>query len=92
MKTIYIDSDFMCHLEDDGTMIEIQTDVFDSIVNDAIPYYRYIPQGYKWTDPQGRVLNGIFIQATNSIKIEHIIQQAYIMDMQNALEILGVNP
>ena len=90
MKTIYLDTDFMCHLSNDGTMVEIQTDVFDSIADDAISYYRYIPQGEEWTDSKGRVLHGLFIQATNSKKIERIIQQAYILDMQNALAILGV--
>lgn len=90
MKTIYLDEDFMCHLSNDGAMVEIQTDVFDSTVDDAIPYYRFIPQGEEWTDSKGRVLHGIFIQATNSAEIERIIQRAYIADMQNALAILGV--
>lgn len=90
MKTIYLDTDFMCHLSNDGMMVEIQTDVFDSIADDAIQYYRYIPQGEEWADSKGRVLHGLFIQATNSKEIERIIQQAYILDMQNALAILGV--
>ena len=29
MRTIYIDSDFKCHVSDDGTMTEIQTGFFD---------------------------------------------------------------
>ena len=29
MKTIYIDSDFKCHLVDDGTMTAVETDFFD---------------------------------------------------------------
>ena len=28
MRTIYVDSEFKCHLSDDGTMTEIQTDLF----------------------------------------------------------------
>ena len=30
MRTIYIDSDFRCHISDDGTMHAVETDFFDS--------------------------------------------------------------
>lgn len=90
MKTIYIDSDFMCHLENAEGRTEVGTDVFDGIVDAAIFYYRYIPQGEEWTDSKGRVLHGLFIQATDSNAIDRIVQAAYINDMQNALSILGV--
>ena len=90
MKTIFLDSNFMCHLENAEGRTEIQTDVFDGIFDAAIPYYRYIPQGEEWTDSKGRVLHGLFIQATDSEAIDRITQQAYIADMQNALSILGV--
>ena len=28
MKTIYLDSDFKCHIFDDGTMTSVETDFF----------------------------------------------------------------
>ena len=90
MKTIYIDSNFMCHLENAQGRTPIETDVFDGTVDGAIPYYRYIPQGEEWTDSKGRVLHGLFIQATDSNAIDRITQAAYIADMQNALALLGV--
>ena len=90
MKTIYLDDNYMCHLEDAPGRTEVQTDVFDSIVDAAIPYYRYIPEGKEWTNSKGRVLHGLFIQATDSAAINRISIQAYINDMQNALSILGV--
>ena len=92
MKTVYIDANFMCHLQNDGTMTEVQTDAFDGVVDDAIPYFRFIPQGYEWTNPKkGTVIHGEFIQATNSAEIDRAIQHAFIADMQNALAILGVS-
>lgn len=92
MKTIYLDSDFMCHLEDGEGRTAVETDVFDGIVDAAIPYYRYIPQGEEWAEPKtGRVFHGLFIQATDSNAIDRIVQGAFIADMQNALSILGVN-
>lgn len=30
MRTIYIDSDFKCHLTNDGTMTAVETDFFNS--------------------------------------------------------------
>lgn len=90
MKNIFLDSDFMCHLENAQGRTPIETDVFDGIVDAAIPYYRYIPQGEEWTDSKGRVLHGLFIQATDSTTIDRITMQAYIADMQNALALLGV--
>ena len=90
MKTIYLDSEYMCHLENAEGRIEIQTDVFDSIDDNAIPYYRYIPQDKTWVDSRGRTYHGVFIQATDSEAIDRIMQAALLNDMQNALAILGV--
>ena len=92
MKTIYLDSEYMCHLTNDGTMAEIQTEMFDDIENAAVEYYRYIPEGSEWTNlKSGLVIHGLFIQATDSNRIDEIQREAYIEDMQNALNILGVN-
>lgn len=90
MRTIYIDDDYMCHLEDAQGRTEVETDVFDGAVDAAIPFYRYIPDGEEWTDSKGRVLHGLFIQATDPEAINRVTQQAYISDMQTALAILGV--
>lgn len=93
MKTIYLDADFMCHLENAEGRTEVQTDAFDGVVDRAIQYYRYIPQGEEWTDPRkGKVYHGIFIQATDSAKIDRCQVQAQLEDMKNALAILGVSP
>ena len=81
MKTIYIDSDYICHLENADDRTEVQTDVFDSVVDEAIPYYRYIPDGAEWTNGKGRVFHGLFIQATNSNMIVRITMQSIIGDM-----------
>lgn len=43
MKTIYIDSNCHCHVTNDGTMREIQTDAFDGKCNEYIEGYCYRP-------------------------------------------------
>lgn len=97
MKTIYLDSEYMCHISNDGTMTEIQTESFDSLCNNAIELMRFVPQGNTWTRPDGRTIHGEFIQATNSAKIDAyqwqwMEDQTQMADMQTALEILGVSP
>lgn len=74
MKTIYLDENYMCHLEDAQGRTAVETDVFDGTANSAIPYYRFIPQGDTWTDEKGRVFHGIFIQATDSKAIDFATQ------------------
>lgn len=91
MKTIYIDSEYMCHLENADGRTEVQTDAFDGVVDGAIPYYRYIPQGEEYINSKGRTIYGLFIQATDSEAIIRITTQSIMDDMTNALAVLGVS-
>lgn len=61
MRTIYIDSDFKCHVTDDGTMVAIETDFFDGKCDAFIEGYRYIPEGESWTREDGTVFQGEMI-------------------------------
>lgn len=95
MKTIYTDFNFMCHLTNDGTMTEVQTEALDHLCNNAIELMRFVPEGATWTRPDGRVIHGEFVQATDSAKIDAyqlqwMDDQTQMTDMQTALEILGV--
>lgn len=61
MKTIYLDSDFQCHLTDDGTMTAIETDFFDGKCDTYIEGYRYVPSGEVWTRADGAAFTGEMI-------------------------------
>jgi hypothetical protein len=61
MKTIYLDSDFRCHLENDGTMTAVETDVFDGKCSEYIEGYRYVPDGETWTRADGVEFHGEMI-------------------------------
>lgn len=61
MKTIYIDSDFKCHLTDDGTMTAVETDFFDYICDTMLEGYRFVPFGETWTREDGEVFDGEMI-------------------------------
>ena len=92
MKTVYLDLEFMCHVVNSGSMIEVQTDAFDDLCDNAIELMRFVPQGYMWERRDGRVIHGLFIQATDSAKIDEYQRQAKIDDMEAALALLGVSP
>lgn len=90
MKTIYLDPDYLCHANNDGTMQEVQTDVFDNLCAGALECYRYIPAGQAWTRPDGRVLHGPFIQPCKPTEVIDGIQRQYETDETQRWGGLGI--
>lgn len=96
--TIYLDSDFRCHLQDDGTRMAVETEAFEGKCEAFVSAYHYIPSGYSWQHQSGIIYNGLAIIADADYSVLARIQEQYeydqeqSVDMQNALEILGVNP
>lgn len=59
MRTIFVDPvEFKCHVVNDGTMIEIETDFFDGKCDDFVEGYRFVPSGEEWTRVDGSVFIG----------------------------------
>lgn len=56
--TIYIDNDFKCHTQNDGTMREIETVFFNGKCAEYIEGYRFVPSGETWTREDGEVFTG----------------------------------
>ena len=61
MKTIYLDSDFMCHVTNDGTRKSVETDFFDGKCDTFVEGYRFVPEGETWTRADGVVFHGEMI-------------------------------
>lgn len=61
MKKIYLDSDFKCHVTDDGTMQAVETDFFDGKCAEYIEGYRFVPAGSTWVREDGAVFEGEMI-------------------------------
>ena len=102
MKTIYIDSDYKCHLTDYGTMTAVETDCFDGICDAMVAGYRFVPAGHSWTREDGEVFEGEMIapwkpwEELDEAQREYERQQyeameAELADARQALVILGVN-
>lgn len=59
--TIYIDSDYKCHVSDDGTRRAVETDFFTGRCTEFIEGYRFVPSGETWTRPDGQTFTGEMI-------------------------------
>ena len=61
MRTIYIDSDYKCHTENDGTLSAVETDFFDGKCDTFVEGYRFLPAGESWTREDGVEFRGEMI-------------------------------
>lgn len=58
MKTIYLDSDFKCHISGDDTMTAVETAAFDGKCHAYIEGYRFVPSGQAWVREDGAIFAG----------------------------------
>ena len=61
MKTIYVDSDFMCHTAAAEGRMPIETDAFDGKCDAYIEGFRFVPAGQTWTRADGVRFQGEMI-------------------------------
>lgn len=99
MKKIYIDSDYKCHVTNDGTMTEVETDFFNNKTDAFIEGYRFIPEGKSWIREDGEVFEGEMIAPWKPLyklnaaqnEYEHQLLKQY-EDALSEIEVaLGVN-
>lgn len=89
MKMIYLDSEFICHLTNDGTMREVHTDVFDGKCKSFIEGYRFVPEGESWTRDDGEVFPGEMIAPAEDYAALEKAQRQYEWDEEAHLQELG---
>lgn len=73
MRTIYIDSEFKCHVADNGSMTSVTTDFFDGKCDNFTEGFRMVPPGESWRREDGRIFYGEMI----SPWVDYRILQAY---------------
>lgn len=56
--TIYIDSDYKCHITTADGLTAVETDYFNGKCAAYIEGYRVVPAGQTWTRPDGVVFQG----------------------------------
>lgn len=81
MRTIYVDSEFKCHVTNDGTMTAVETAGFDGMCDTFVEGFCYEDTG-----------NGIAIYPWKDVDELDAAQREYereqMADMENALAIL----
>ena len=93
MRTIYLDSEFKCHVYNNSTMVEVDVvDFFDGKCDEFIEGYRFVPAGESWTREDGKVFPGEMIAPWKSYSELDAAQREYekkkLADAENALAIL----
>lgn len=92
---IYIDSNYKCHVTDDGTMTAVDTDAFDGKCTEYIEGYRIVPAGETWTREDGVLFTGEMIAPWRPWAELDAAQREYereqYEDMRAALTVLGVS-
>lgn len=76
-KTIYLDSDFKCHVTDDGTMRVVETDFFDGKCDAYIEGFQFVPHGESWTRSDGVVFHGEMIAPWQDYNVLQAYQKQY---------------
>lgn len=76
--TIYIDSDYKCHVSNDGTMREFDVPFFDGKCQTFIEGYRYVPKGEEWTCSDGDVFRGEMVAPWKDLGEAYVAQTAYV--------------
>ena len=95
MKTIYIDSDFKCHISNDGTMTAVETNFFDKMCDTMIECFRFVPTGKSWIRSDGRVFQGQMITPWKSLDEAEKAQREYERQLlaiyEESLNVMGVS-
>lgn len=88
---IYVDSDYKCHVSNDGTMREFDAPFFDGKCDAFIEGYRYVPAGETWEREDGVEFKGEMISPWRNYAELYIAQLEYdLADADAALNELGV--
>ena len=77
MKTIYIDSEYKCHVANDGSMTAVETEFFDGKCDTFIEGYRFIPYGESWMRSDGVIFNGEMVSPWKNYKELDVAQREY---------------
>ena len=80
---IYIDSDYKCHVLNDGTMREFDVPFFDGKCDIFIEGYRYVPPDETWTREDGEEFRGEMTAPWKDLGNAYAAQAAYVT-AQNA--------
>ena len=81
--TIYIDSEYKCHVSNAEGRRAIETDAFNGKCEEWIESYRYVPAGEVWVRSDGVMFSGEMVSPWKDLADAYAAQTAY-AEQQNA--------
>ena len=81
--TIYIDSDYKCHVSAAEGRRAVETEFFNGKCPELIESYRFVPEGGTWTREDGEVFKGEMVTPWKDLSEAYTAQTAY-LERQNA--------
>ena len=81
--TIYIDSDYKCHVSAAEGRRAIEVNDFNGKCPEWIESYRFVPEGETWTREDGEVFKGEMVTPWKDMSEAYAAQTAY-LERQNA--------
>ena len=94
MRTIYLDSEFKCHIANDGTMTAVETDAFNGMCDTMIEGYRFVPEGDVWIREDGEVFVGDMVSPLKDYseldEAQRVYERQLLDEYTEALETVGV--
>ena len=99
--TVYVDTEYKCHVANDGTMRAVDIDFFDGKCTEFIEGYRCVPDGETWTRSDGMTFAGLMLAPWDGYAKIEAAQKEYeaqelerlraeLADAKSALATLGV--
>lgn len=85
MKTIYIDSDFKCHVSAGDGLTAVETDAFDGKCASYIEGYRFVPAGSTWMREDGVEFPGEMISPWKDWQELDVAQREYEQEQYQTL-------
>lgn len=84
--TIYIDSDYKCHVSAAEGLRAVETDFFDGKCEEWIESYRFVPVGETWVKPNGVMFRGEMIAPWKDISDAYAAQAEYLEERNKQYE------
>ena len=84
--TIYIDSDYKCHVSTADGRRAVETNFFDGKCPEWIESYRFVPEGDTWTREDGEEFRGEMTAPWKDLGNAYAAQAAYVTEQNTQYE------
>lgn len=75
--TIYIDSEYKCHVSPGEGLTAVETDAFNGKCRQYVEGYRFVPAGQSWTREDGQVFEGEMVAPWRECELLAELQALY---------------